>query len=214
MLAGREWAQYSIKRAPLRVTVPRAGQRSTYFLQLPYLWSVPLLVSSALLHWFISQAIFIIRLELYRNGVAVPISSIADRSDSRYDTLANFHRSGGFFTAVGYSDVALLVAILWGSALVAVCLLVAGCCKYPTEMLSGGTNSAVISAACHLRYGGDEIGGDRVEDDVTLKPLMWGVTEEGTHDRPGHCSFTAHDVQKLRVGCLYAGERRRMNVTS
>ncbi|KAF2181016.1 hypothetical protein K469DRAFT_793638 [Zopfia rhizophila CBS 207.26] len=50
MLANREWTGYTIKRAPLRVTIPRSGQRSTYFLQLPYAWSVPLLVASILLH--------------------------------------------------------------------------------------------------------------------------------------------------------------------
>lgn len=73
MLTEREWSQYSRKRAPLRVTIPYPGQRSTYFLQLPYLWSTPLLLGSALLHWFISQAIFLIRIAKYDHGVKLVV---------------------------------------------------------------------------------------------------------------------------------------------
>ncbi|KAF2827056.1 hypothetical protein CC86DRAFT_264039, partial [Ophiobolus disseminans] len=62
MLAGREWAQYAVKRAPLRVvTLPKPTQRSTHFLQLPYVWSIPLLIACALLHWLVSQSLFLAR---------------------------------------------------------------------------------------------------------------------------------------------------------
>jgi len=50
MLANREWAQCSIKRAALRVSVPKTGQRSTYFLQLAYLYSVPLMLLDVPFH--------------------------------------------------------------------------------------------------------------------------------------------------------------------
>src|SRR4051812_18450004 len=71
MLAQREWSNYAIKRAPLRVTTPSPSQRSTYFLQLPYAFSVPLLLAAVVLHWFISQSIFLVRITAYKDGKPV-----------------------------------------------------------------------------------------------------------------------------------------------
>lgn len=50
-------------RKGLRVTAPRGEQRSSYFLQLPYRWAVPLMIVSGALHWLMSQTIFPVRLE-------------------------------------------------------------------------------------------------------------------------------------------------------
>ncbi|ORY11501.1 hypothetical protein BCR34DRAFT_513729 [Clohesyomyces aquaticus] len=197
MLAGREWAQYAVKRASLRVTIPRGGQRSTYFLQLPYMWSIPLLVASILLHWFVSQSIFLARIAVYKDGV--PVSTFDDRL-TRYHHLS---KSGSVFSGVGYSDTALLASIGWGSWLVGVCVLIAGICTYPKGLPVGGTNSAVISAACHVRHESDEREGDDV--DVADKPVKWGVTIEGARDKIGHCCFSSRPVEKPRVGYLYAG---------
>jgi hypothetical protein len=201
MLAEREWARYTIKRAPLRVTVPRLGQRSTYFLHLPYTWGVPLLISSILLHWFISQSIFLVRIAVYKNGV--PMSDSTEFTTLKHETYDSYSQSGNVFTGVGYSDVGLVISICWGTALVVISLLVAGICTYPKGFLIGGTNSAVISAACHLKYetGQEEQG----EEEVTEKPLMWGVTIQGDMDKTGHCCFTDKEVQAPRLGYLYAG---------
>jgi hypothetical protein len=201
MLAGREWALYSIKRAPLRVTIPRPGQRSTHFLQLPYTWGAPLLISSILLHWFISQSIFLIRIAVYKNGV--PISASTEFTTLKYETYDSYSQSGHVFTGVGYSDVGLITSICWGTGLVIISLLVAGIYTYPKGIPIGGTNSAVISAACHLRNETD--GEEQGEEEVTEKPLMWGVTIPGEMDKPGHCCFTDKDVQAPRAGYLYAG---------
>lgn len=54
-----EWSSYSLSYKPLRVSVPRGEQTSTYRLQLPYKYSLPLLAISALLHWILSNAIFL-----------------------------------------------------------------------------------------------------------------------------------------------------------
>lgn len=62
MCANREWSQYAVKRAPLRVTFPSPTQHSTFFIQLPYKYSVPLFIASILLHWFTSQSIFLVRI--------------------------------------------------------------------------------------------------------------------------------------------------------
>lgn len=199
MLANREWTGYAVKRASLRVTIPSPGQRSTYFLQLPYVWSVPLLLASVLLHWFVSQSIFLVRIAIYRKGVLKPGATF-NKIETAYNHI---QQSGSVFSGVGYSDVALGASIGWGSALVASCVFVAVYCKYPKGLPASGTNSAVISAACHVRYEGDA--SDEVEGDVAEKPLMWGVTIPGERDKIGHCCFSAREVEMPNFGSLYAG---------
>ncbi|KAF2118006.1 hypothetical protein BDV96DRAFT_489526 [Lophiotrema nucula] len=51
LLLAREWDQYAYHRKGLRVSSkPKGAQRSIYFLQLPYRYSVPLLLVSGTLH--------------------------------------------------------------------------------------------------------------------------------------------------------------------
>jgi hypothetical protein len=193
MLANREWAQYAVKRASLRVTLPSAGQRSTYFLQLPYAFSLPLLVASVVLHWFISQSLFLARLAIYKDGKKT-LSLYPDNFLIGDDDV---------YTGVGYSYRALVGSIAWGCAMVVFCLLVAGICTYPKGLPIGGTNSAVISAACHVKYG--RAGPGNGDEDITSKPLMWGVTIPGSTEETGHCCFSSGEVEPPEVGHLYAG---------
>ena len=44
MLLTAEWADFAHKRRPLRVSDPKPGQRSAYFLQLPYRYTLPLML--------------------------------------------------------------------------------------------------------------------------------------------------------------------------
>jgi hypothetical protein len=137
MLANREWSNYARKRSALRVTVPSPTQRSTYFLSLPYTYSLPLVVASILLHWLISQSLFVARIAVYKNG---------ELESPDYD--AWFGQNSR--TDLKYSDSALIATIAWPCVLVAVCLLVAGICTYTKGVPTGGTNSAVTSAAFHV----------------------------------------------------------------
>lgn len=59
MLTESEWQSFSLGYRPLRVTNPQGEQWSTFRLQLPYIYSIPLLVTSILLHWITSNAIFL-----------------------------------------------------------------------------------------------------------------------------------------------------------
>jgi hypothetical protein len=196
MLANREWAGYAIKRAALRVTIPSPTQRSTYFLSLPFTYSVPLIAASVLLHWFISQAIFMARITIWENGVQTDL-----------ETVDNENRAG---SDLGYSDSALIASIVWGCVLVLLCVLIAGVCTYPRGLPIGGTNSAVISAACHVKHG-DEDGSQEYED-IADRPLQWGVTVESTMDSVGHCCFSDQKVKAPVEGDLYAGLRGRAKV--
>ncbi|KIK55865.1 hypothetical protein GYMLUDRAFT_133530, partial [Collybiopsis luxurians FD-317 M1] len=56
-----EWSSYSNSRKPLRVSNPCGEQRSTYFLQIPYRYALPLMAYSTVLHWLISQSIFLVK---------------------------------------------------------------------------------------------------------------------------------------------------------
>lgn len=97
MLIAVEYDDYAIERKHLRVSWPRGDQRSTYYLSLPYRYSIPLLVASALLHWLVSQSIFFVEIVPFDlHGV----------------------QSAGEVVSCGYSPVAIIFAIVVGSALV------------------------------------------------------------------------------------------------
>lgn len=59
MLVALEWSKYAKGRKHLRVSTPKGRQRSKHFLQLPYRYAIPLMIVSGLLHWLISQSIFL-----------------------------------------------------------------------------------------------------------------------------------------------------------
>ena len=69
LLVGHEWAGYSAARKTLRVTFPQGIQRSAYFISLPLKYGIILTASMSLLHWTVSQSIFVIRIDSqYSNG--------------------------------------------------------------------------------------------------------------------------------------------------
>ncbi|KAF2805460.1 uncharacterized protein BDZ99DRAFT_539837 [Mytilinidion resinicola] len=60
MLVAYEWSTYALKRKALRVSeIPKGSQKTSYFLQLPYRFRIPLMATSALLHWLTSQSIYL-----------------------------------------------------------------------------------------------------------------------------------------------------------
>lgn len=59
MFAEFEWSFFSIRYQPLRVTEKKGLQRSTYRLQLPYMWSIPLILVSLVLHLLYSNTIYV-----------------------------------------------------------------------------------------------------------------------------------------------------------
>lgn len=124
MLLANEWNNYARKRKPLRVTSPTGVQRSTYRLQLPYRYGIPLLVIFGTLHWLVSQSLFPVRVEfIYKDEDAT-------------------------FTAVGYSCIAILLSIIFG-AIVILFGLLNGFRMYKPGIPLVGSCSAAISAACH-----------------------------------------------------------------
>lgn len=210
ILLVEEWIGYSTERKPLRVTSRTGLQRSTYRLQLPYRYGVPFIMVSAVLHWLVSQSIYLLVLEGYT------YDDIRDNND--------------YLVACGYSPLAILVTIIFASL-----ILLAGAAygfrRYPKVGIPlAGSCSAAISAACHPPPNNDR---------PSIKAVMWGAIKEessstGEEERPliksprspeeasllgnnrrqdqrivGHCTFTSLPVEEPIRGELYAGLRQR-----
>ncbi|KIW28239.1 uncharacterized protein PV07_07918 [Cladophialophora immunda] len=174
MVMAAEWGRFASTPKALRVSEPREGQRSTYWLQLPWKYSLPLLTMSIVLHWIVSRSLFMVRINVFGwDGKEQPERDIS---------------------ACGYSPLAILIVILV-LVLSLVVMLLAGMQKLAPGIPVCGTNSLAIAAACHHSDEGDP--------DVSCKPLRWGVTKLAEKDLPGHCSVTDEDVCKPVSGLKY-----------
>ena len=147
MLVAKEWHGYAKERKPLRVTRPIGLQRSTYRLQIPYKYGVPLVIVSGILHWLVSLTLFLARVNAYDS----------DGHKVNEDSLAT----------VGYSPISMITVILLG-ALLLIFLNLIGFRRYQDGLPLAGTCSAAISAACHRPE--DDI-------HAASKPVMWGAVD-------------------------------------
>lgn len=214
MVAAAEYSTYGASRQPLRVTWPVKGskQRSTYWLSIPYQYSVPILVVYTVLHWLVSQSIFYVTLIPYRPGGQVDwgsarlLSPTAKPSGfASADPNSAYGGVGGqTVNSLAYSPLPLFVALLVGALMV---LILVGLSfqKFKSDMPLAGACSAAISAACHPPN-------DENSDDAVLGELMWGETigspawamEHGIEDEKGHCCFTSLEAERPSATKLYA----------
>lgn len=200
MAMGNEWNDLSLRRAALRVSDnPHGEQRSRYFLQLPYRFSIPLLAVSMLLHWILSQCVFVVAIETVELGSTPP--------DFAWGSVA-----------CGYSPVAVMT-ILAVSLVIPVSIFVFGWRRFAGPMPVVGSCSLAIAAACHHPDG-------KGHPDVALSALKWGVMvdwnrkqsgqgegeeeEQETrgllplNDGYGHCGFSDEFVDEPQEGQVYA----------
>lgn len=211
MLLSQEWFNYTKSAKGLRVTSSQGEQRSTYRLQLPYRYGIPLMIMSGLLHWLVSQSIFLFFIIAY--------------------DVDDYEIPGGSYTTCGFSPIAILTSILVGS-LTLIIGVMNGFRRYPaTSMPLAASCSAAISAACHPPSN---------DHQAHLKAVQWGVckTENVNSKGPGqssenrdiydggfearrqaveddvvdevqHSSFTSMATGSPIEGQYYAGIRRR-----
>jgi len=181
ILMGREWNQYAYYRKSLRVSDPASGQRSTYWLHVPFQYGIPLMILSGLLHWLISQSLFLVRVEILPNLESYSVFG------SQYPT--------GTLSAVGYSTISIIF-MLPVATLAVIGVTICGMQRFQYDMPLAGCCSAAISAACHPVD---------IDNTATLRPLMWG--EIDTVDEAGirHLSFSDGNVNTPREGIFYAG---------
>ncbi|KAF2206225.1 hypothetical protein CERZMDRAFT_53632 [Cercospora zeae-maydis SCOH1-5] len=185
MLLGAEWSSYYLRHKPLRVSQPTGLQRSTYFLQLPFRYSIPLLIASTVLHWLISQSLFLSRIIVYREGVAI---SAPGQEESR----------------VAFSCLPILLVIVLGALMLVVAMGMSQRKLKHGLMPFVGSDSRRIERACVAMRG---------DDGLQEKPLAWGevdvdlqqqqhavVCAGAAHvERQNFCGFTSSEVRKPTV---------------
>ncbi|KAL4860499.1 hypothetical protein BDV12DRAFT_204986 [Aspergillus spectabilis] len=201
MALSTEWSAFGVSRKGLRVSTPAKGaQRRARFLSLPRRYSLPLLGVSGLLHWLMSQSIFLVRV-LARDAY--------QRRDTSRDT-----------TTVGWSPPAILTGLAVGLLLPAgvACLAVR---FFKSGMPVAGSCSLAIAAACHPE------GGKKMEITITesedhgekekekekegaeCRELQWGVESYVSGPPPGavggvgHCAFSDGFVAAPIPGLAY-----------
>ncbi|KAE8449001.1 hypothetical protein EG329_008589 [Mollisiaceae sp. DMI_Dod_QoI] len=158
MLEAKEWSRFAKARLPLRVSHPEGEQRSTGYLQLPYTFSMsflmsqsqPLLVFAALMHYLISESLFLVYVPILLAGPEPP------------DPLNPMET----IIQVGYSCIAIFVSIIVGFTALVILNLNAIFRHYDPGVPLVGSCSAAISAACHP---------PAADCNTAWKCVQWGV---------------------------------------
>ena len=127
LVLSAEFTSFASRRQSLRVTSPRGRQRSTYWLSLPYRFSLPLLISSTLLNWLISQTIYVVVIKVNDPGGA-------------FDAAASVN-------GLGWSAQGLVASICLSFAML-VYPIALGCKRFDAGAPIVGSNSLAIRAAC------------------------------------------------------------------
>lgn len=181
MLSTAEWVGYSLCPRGLSVAWPKGHQRSRGFLEIPYAYGAPIMVASTLLHWLISQSLFLVRITVYgTDGTELIFRSIS---------------------ATGFSAYPIVFALSMGGAMLIAVLLFGLVKTYPGTMPLAACCSASIAASCQPVE-------DMARDGSVTERLQWGVVGEGTtvdgHDKIEHASFSTGQVAPLVAGHFYA----------
>jgi len=175
-----EFSDYAHERKPLRVSPRKKGsQRSTYCLQIPLRYSLPLMVYTAVLHWLISQSIFLVHVNTY---------DIMDRE-----------HTDGFINACGYSVQAIIITLLFGGLMITFPFILGTFSRYPKGIPLVRHNSLAIASACHPPKGEPW--------DSAERPLKYGVYS-GQESGPvrKRVGFSALEVEPLVDGEVYECE--------
>jgi hypothetical protein len=141
-----EWDEFACTRKGMRVSRPTAEQRRTYFLQPPYKWAIPLMVTSATLHWLLSQSFFLVRVDFFERN-----SNRASEGKSK--------------SACGYSSLSLLILFIVSFVLMSA-ISWAISRRMQQRIPNAESCSLVISAACHPI---------KSEVDAHLEQVKWVV---------------------------------------
>jgi hypothetical protein len=200
MLLAYEWSGFFGRAKSLRVSSSRQGlQRSTYFLQLPYRYALPLLGFSALLHWLASQSLSVASVELYNMfGEHDPSGECTQRSP-RYPQLnsyGNYYYScGSDFITMSYSPLGILLSLIV-AVILTISIFALGRKKLSPAPVVGSC-SVAIAASCHARPD---------EQVPWEKRLKWGAfTTQSDIQYFGmaHCGLSSREVEEPVVGTLY-----------
>lgn len=186
-----EWDRFSnpMDAKSLRVSsAPRGAQRSTYFLQLPYRYALPLVTFSGSLHWLISQSLFLVNLEMYGPSADDPLTMVSLADDKQ-------HLGSSDLKSSAYSPIGIICVVFIGLIMIGFLLGSAGRRLRFGGIPVAGSCSAAISAACHP---------DPYEVNMWEKKLRWGVVRSNDGERESwHCSFSSRPVEAPVHGNWY-----------
>lgn len=171
-----EWSSYAHSHKPLRVSSPRGMQQSTYFLHIPYRFGLPLLAYSALLHWLVSQSIFLIEVQYWEDGRLDPSSSNV---------------------SCGYSPLGMILTVIVGVSLILGTLAFSCFKQLKNSMPLVGSCSAAISAACHPPANG-------ADSLKPVKWGVVSDTDGDGKQSIGHISFSSGEVLPPIPGHYYS----------
>ena len=179
MVLAQEWSDYAYKLKPIRVSYPKLGQRSTYFLQLPYRYGAPLLILSALLHFLISESIFLAQVQYFNErGEIMKFAANA-------------------VSTCGWSPLGVAITVIVAVLVLSV-VIILGYRRHKPGIPLAGSCSLAIAAACHVPDGTD-----------TTAPMKWGavkpssMTEFDGSGKFGHCAFSNLDAPLPEDGKIY-----------
>lgn len=176
MAASREWSLYAHQKKGLRASNPAGAQRSTYWFQLPLKFAVPLMASSAALHYLASQSLFFGSVRYYS-----PYEKDGKRIVSEDYTGLGYSQNAAYVLMMGLLFINTAV-VLWGRS------------KNKPGKPQVIPTTATISAACYPPE----------EPEVHLKPVQWDeVVQIGDSSTVRHCSFSSGEVVMPVEGDLY-----------
>ncbi|RBR12251.1 uncharacterized protein FIESC28_08737 [Fusarium coffeatum] len=187
MLAEFEWSKYSVEFRALRVTEPRGSQNSTYRLQLPYRFSIPLMIVSIALHWLYSNCIYVSNYEfgLQFSSKAVLIAFVMSFCVA--------------ITPIFLANVKLpgITVISGGNS-----VIISAACHYPSQKLktvSRATSKLSLVPSEYDSMSTRLIGDAEVEElqDVARGKVKWGRLSTGKSDdsQVGHLGFGTEEME-------------------
>ena len=178
-----EWDQMAIKASPLRVTDPQGEQNSTRYLGLPFRFAIPLQIISSVLHWLISQAIFVTSFAVF-NYDDFPVvvdrdgHSIRDPARPAQTPDQIIKEGANEFVRVGYSCLALSIF----TGILFICFIVSAGDNFRTvhsHMPRVKTCSAALAASC---------GKTAMVEEQLYGKIQWGVV--AFRNGVAECGFT------------------------
>ncbi|KAK0262716.1 hypothetical protein LTR35_017683 [Friedmanniomyces endolithicus] len=174
MLLAHEYSSFARTRKPLRTSNPVGSQKSSYWLQLPYRYIVPIMTAMAVLHWMIGRSLFLVQINKYNQWGA------------RYDGT----------NAIGYSLLAIIFALVVGGMLI-VGIVAMSCRTLASGMPLAASCSLAISAACHPNAGDEDAALKSIMYGVETDGQL---DEKGCR----HAAFSSRKVEHLADGVTYA----------
>jgi len=142
----------------LRVRNPRGQQKASHLLTLPFRYALPLVCLSGLLHWSCSQALYLANISVIPRDGTLP----------RQDEITT--------VAFAPQGMVLLLVLL---TVMAIMMSIYATRHFGGQMVIVGSNSAAISASCHVE---DDVQSQNDRREMVTRRLAWGEIPRNMDD--------------------------------